>query len=92
MFENSASLTLLVIAMIATFNCIVRSDYNLVIALVCYFFWLSRYDKEGRVSYVVSINSDLRGYFGLQFRLDSDKLRIGCSWKAIDEVSVSYKR
>ena len=55
MLENSASFTLLIIAMIATFNCLVRSDYNLVIALVCYFFWLSRYDKEGRVSYVVRI-------------------------------------
>lgn len=48
------STTLLVIAILATFNCLVRSDYNLVIALVCYFFWLSRFDKEERVSTVVS--------------------------------------
>lgn len=51
---------LLAVAIIATFNCLVRSDYNLVIALVCYFFWQSRFDKEERVSMVVRI--DFFGY------------------------------
>jgi hypothetical protein len=53
--DKKTDLTLLVVAMIATFNCLVRSDYNLVIALVCYFFWLSRNDKEERVAAVVRI-------------------------------------
>lgn len=52
--DQKTNLTLLLVAIIATFNCLVRSDYNLVVALVCYFFWLSRYEKEDRVSTVVS--------------------------------------
>ena len=58
--DQKTNLTLLLVAIIATFNCLVRSDYNLVVALVCYFFWLSRYEKEDRVSTVVSFGLSSR--------------------------------
>ena len=36
---------LMTIAYLALFNCILRSDYNLVVALVCFFYWNSRQTK-----------------------------------------------
>lgn len=51
---TKTQICLLVCGILATFNCIVRSDYNLVIALVCYFFWMNRENKEDRVSSVVT--------------------------------------
>ena len=41
--------------MIAMFNCIVRSDYNLIVALVCYYFWQASESKTERISYVIKI-------------------------------------
>lgn len=37
------------------FNCIVRSDYNLIVALVCYYFWQAKDSKNERISYVIKI-------------------------------------
>jgi hypothetical protein len=36
------------------FNCLVRSDYNLIVALVCYYFWKANDLKSDRISFVVS--------------------------------------
>lgn len=44
---------LILIALIAMFNCIIRSDFNIVIALVCHFFWMNRENKVDRVATVV---------------------------------------
>lgn len=46
---------LLLIGLIAMFNCIVRSDYNLVVALVCFFYWNSRQNKTKRVANIIYI-------------------------------------
>lgn len=50
---NTVDLFLMVIAYISMFNCIVRSDYNLVTALVCYFYWNSRQSKIKRISNII---------------------------------------
>lgn len=39
---DKVEIILMLIGYIAMFNCIVRSDYNLVVALVCFFYWNSR--------------------------------------------------
>lgn len=56
---NKTQLSLYVVAvsvlynkLVAMFNCLVRSDYNLVVALVCYYFNASE-TKSDRISYVV---------------------------------------
>lgn len=37
------------------FNCLVRSDYNLIVCLVCCYFWLASDNKSDRTAYVVKI-------------------------------------
>ena len=39
---NKIDLLLLISAYIGLFNCLIRSDFNLVTSLVCYFYWNSR--------------------------------------------------
>ena len=52
---DKVNILLLVIAYIAMFNCIVRSDYNVVIAITSYFYWSSRHTKTQRVAYIIII-------------------------------------
>ena len=52
---EKVELILMVIAYIALFNCIVRSDYNVVVALVCFFYWNSRLSKTARVALILYI-------------------------------------
>ena len=52
---DKVEIILMLIAYIALFNCIVRSDYNLVVALVSYFYWNSRQSKTKRVANIIYI-------------------------------------
>ncbi len=52
---DKVEILFMVIAYIAMFNCIVRSDYNIVVALVCFFYWNSRSAKVERVSNIIYI-------------------------------------
>ena len=52
---EKVEIILMVIAYIALFNCIVRSDYNVVVALVCFFYWNSRQTKTARVALIIYI-------------------------------------
>lgn len=36
-------------------NCIIRSDFNLVTSLVCYFYWNSRQSKPKRIANLISM-------------------------------------
>jgi len=48
-------ITLMTIAYLALFNCTMRSDYNIVVALVCFFYWNSRYSKTKWVANIIYI-------------------------------------
>ena len=52
---DKVEIILMLIGYIAMFNCIVRSDYNLVVALVCFFYWNSRQSKTKRVAIIIYI-------------------------------------
>ena len=52
---DKVEILLLVIVCIAIFNCLVRSDYNVVIALICYFYWNSRQAKVQRVALIIYV-------------------------------------
>ena len=52
---DKVEIVLMLIGYIAMFNCIVRSDYNLVVALVCFFYWNSRQSKTKRVAIIIYI-------------------------------------
>ena len=52
---EKVEIILMLIAYIALFNCMVRSDYNVVVALVCYFYWNSRQTKTARVALIIYI-------------------------------------
>ncbi len=52
---EKVEIVLMLIAYIAMFNCIVRSDYNIVVALVCFFYWNSRQTKTQRVALIIYI-------------------------------------
>lgn len=52
---DKIEIILMVIAYLAMFNCIVRSDYNIVVALVCFFYWNSRKTKTKRVANIIYI-------------------------------------
>ena len=52
---EKVELILMLIAYIALFNCIVRSDYNVVVSLVCFFYWNSRQTKTSRVALIIYI-------------------------------------
>ena len=52
---DKVELILMIIAIISMFNCIVRSDYNIVVALVCFFYWHSRHSKINRVANIIYI-------------------------------------
>ena len=52
---EKVELILTLIAYIALFNCLVRSDYNVVVALVCFFYWNSRQTKTTRVALIIYI-------------------------------------
>ena len=52
---EKVEIILMLIAYIALFNCIVRSDYNVVVALVCFFYWNSRQTKTARVALIIYI-------------------------------------
>ncbi len=52
---DKVEIVLMIIAYIAMFNCIVRSDYNIVVALVCFFYWNSRQTKTKRVANIIYI-------------------------------------
>ena len=43
---DKVEIILLVIAIIALINCMARSDYNIVVGLICYFYWNSRDSKR----------------------------------------------
>ena len=51
--DSKAEWAMLCAAYISIFNCMLRSDYNLVILLICYFFWAKREHKVARVAFVV---------------------------------------
>ena len=46
---------LLAVAFIGLFNCIVRCDYNVVIGLICYFYWSTRAAKTRQVATVIAV-------------------------------------
>ena len=52
---DKVELIFILIAAIAIFNCIVRSDYNVVISLICYFYWNSRQNKVQRVAIIIYV-------------------------------------
>ena len=52
---DKVEILLMLIAYIAMFNCIVRSDYNIVVALVCFFYWHSRHSKINRVANIIYV-------------------------------------
>ena len=52
---DKVEIVLMLIAYLAMFNCIVRSDYNIVVALVCFFYWHSRHSKVNRVANIIYV-------------------------------------
>jgi hypothetical protein len=50
---NKVDFLLLISAYIALVNCLIRSDFNLVTSLVCYFYWNSRQTKPRRISNLI---------------------------------------
>lgn len=54
---------------ISIFNCLVRSDYNLVIGLICYFFWQNRENRLKNVSLITLLVLIITTIFDLLFIL-----------------------
>ena len=48
---DRVEIVLLVISIIALVNCMVRSDYNIVVGLICYFYWNSR--DNNRIPWII---------------------------------------
>ena len=46
---------LMAVAYIGLFNCLVRCDYNVVIGLICYFYWNTRAAKTRQVATVIAV-------------------------------------
>ena len=75
------------IAYFALFNCILRSDYNLVVALVCFFYWNSRQSKTKRVSNIIYIVMMLVTLFDILWLIIVWK-----SWTAENSASPIWNR
>ena len=48
---DKVEIVLLVVAIIALINCMVRSDFNIVVGLICYFYWHSR--DNNRIPWII---------------------------------------
>ena len=48
---DKVEILLLVVSIIAMVNCMVRSDYNIVVGLICYFYWNSR--DSNRIPWII---------------------------------------
>ena len=77
---DKVELILMLIAYIAMFNCIVRSDYNLVVALVCFFYWNSRQSKTKRVAIIIYIVMIVVTIFDIVWLIIVWKSWTGTNW------------
>lgn len=73
---------LMLIAYIALFNCIVRSDYNVVVALVCFFYWNSRQTKTSRVALIIYIILIIVTIFDIVWLIIFWKSWTGSNWSS----------
>lgn len=72
----------MLIAYIALFNCIVRSDYNVVVALVCFFYWNSRQTKTSRVALIIYIILIIVTIFDIVWLIIFWKSWTGSNWSS----------
>ena len=79
---EKVEIILMLIAYIALFNCIVRSDYNVVVALVCFFYWNSRQTKTSRVSLIIYIILAIVTIFDIVWLIIFWKSWTGSNWSS----------
>ena len=79
---EKVELILMLIAYIALFNCIVRSDYNVVVALVCFFYWNSRQTKTSRVALIIYIILAIVTIFDIIWLIIFWKSWTGTNWSS----------
>ena len=79
---EKVELILMLIAYIALFNCIVRSDYNVVVALVCFFYWNSRQTKTNRVALIIYIILAIVTIFDIIWLIIFWKSWTGSNWSS----------
>lgn len=84
---DKVEIVLMAIAYLALFNCLLRSDYNLVVALVCFFYWNSRQSKTKRVSNIIYIVMVLVTLFDIFWLIIVWK-----SWTASNSASPIWNR
>jgi hypothetical protein len=77
---DKVEIVLMIISYIAMFNCIVRSDYNLVVALVCFFYWNSRKTKTRRVANIIYIVLAIVTIFDIVWLILVWKSWTGSNW------------
>ena len=80
-------ITLMAIAYIAMFNCILRSDYNIVVALVCFFYWSTRFSKAKRVANIIYIILILVTIFDIVWLI-----LVWKSWTTTDSLSLVWRK
>ena len=79
---EKVELILMLIAYIALFNCLVRSDYNVVVALVCFFYWNSRQTKTNRVALIIYIILAIVTIFDIIWLIIFWKSWTGSNWSS----------
>lgn len=79
---EKVEIILMLIAYIALFNCIVRSDYNVVVALVCFFYWNSRQTKTSRVALIIYIILIIVTIFDIVWLIIFWKSWTGSNWSS----------
>jgi hypothetical protein len=78
---------LLTISYISMFNCIVRSDYNIVISLICYFYWTSRQTKLKRISNIIYLIVLISNIFDIVWLF-----LVWSKWTASENISLIWQQ
>ena len=75
---DKVQILLLAVSIVAMINCMARSDYNIVVGLICYFYWHSR--DNNRIPLIIMAILGVTILFDIVWMIIVWKSWTGSSW------------